>query len=81
MSQYRVQYSNEALDALKKMAAVRRAKFDQEIVRVAAEPHAHGRALDQSGDYREAVLAGAVTVYWISRGVLVVSVVRIVHTD
>lgn len=81
MSRYRVQYSNEALDALKKMATARRATFDQAIARVAADPHSHGRALDKTGDYREAVLAGAVTVYWISRGVLVVSVVRIVHTD
>lgn len=81
MSRYRVQYSDEATDALKRMTPARRLRFGQEIAAVAATPHRYGRALDNSGDYREAVLAGAVTVYWISDSVLVVSVVRIVHTD
>lgn len=81
MSQYRVQYSNEARDALRKMNPARRRRFDREIARVAADPYGHGRALDKTGDYREAALAGTLTVYWVSAGVLTVSVVRIVHTD
>lgn len=81
MSRYRVQYSDEALGALKKMAAARRAKFDQEIARVAQDPYGHGSPVGGNRDRRQAHIAGTVTIYWVSEGVLTVSVVRIVHTD
>ncbi|MFF2375015.1 type II toxin-antitoxin system RelE/ParE family toxin [Streptomyces xiamenensis] len=81
MSRYRLQYSNEARDALRRMSAARRAGFDQAITALAADPYRHGVALGGDRDRREASLAGTVTVYLISAGVLVVSVVRIVHTD
>ncbi|MFB7763589.1 type II toxin-antitoxin system RelE family toxin [Streptomyces xiamenensis] len=78
---YRLQYSNEARDSLRKMTSARRAGFERAINQVAADPYQHGIALGGDRDRREASLAGTVTVYLISAGVLVVSVVRIVHTD
>ncbi|WP_259454398.1 type II toxin-antitoxin system RelE family toxin [Streptomyces ginkgonis] len=81
MSRYRLQYSNEARDALRKMSTARRAGFEQAINEVATDPYRHGIALGGDRDRREASLAGTVTVYLVSAGVPVVSVVRIVHTD
>ncbi|GAB2891298.1 type II toxin-antitoxin system RelE family toxin [Streptomyces mayteni] len=78
---YRLQYSDEALDALKKMTSKRRRRFDAEIAQVAADPYAYGSAVGGNRDRRQAPLAGTVTVYWVSHGVLTVTVVRIAHTD
>ncbi|MFR9724978.1 type II toxin-antitoxin system RelE family toxin [Streptomyces sp. MS19] len=78
---YRVQYADQALDALAKMSPVRRRKFDAAMAHVAADPYAHGHALGGVRDRREASLAGTVTVYWVSNGILTISVVRIIHTD
>jgi hypothetical protein len=81
VSTYRVQYSDEARDALAGMTRARRVSYDHEIARIAARPHRHGKAVGGTRDRREAVVAGTVTVYWVSGSVLTVSVVRIVHTD
>ncbi|MFE7132380.1 type II toxin-antitoxin system RelE/ParE family toxin [Streptomyces sp. NPDC057638] len=80
---YRVQYTDRALDSLRKMNPQRRARFDQEMQRVARDPHAFGSPIGGTGNSkRTAVIAGALTDYWISSpGVLTVSVVSIVHTD
>jgi|UPI000693FC67 hypothetical protein len=58
------------------MSAARRAGFDQAITALVATPYRHSVALGGDRDRREASLAGTVTVYLISAGVLVVSVVR-----
>jgi mRNA-degrading endonuclease RelE of RelBE toxin-antitoxin system len=81
MGRYRVQYADVARDALRKMNAARRAQFETAMAKVAADPYAHGQAMGGDKDRRQAVLAGALTVFLVSRGVLVVTVVRIVHTD
>ncbi|MGK5532081.1 hypothetical protein [Streptomyces sp. URMC 129] len=47
----------------------------------ASPTYAHGKALGGNTDRRQAALAGTVTVYWVSSGVLTVSVVTIIHTD
>lgn len=77
---YRVQYSDHARDSVRKMGSGRRARFDQRMARLAQDPYGHGRASD-SRDRRQAEAAGVVVVYWISRNVLTVSVVTVVHTD
>jgi hypothetical protein len=51
------------------------------IAEVAADPYAFGTPLGGTADRRQAVLADAVTVYWVSRGVLTVSVVTVIHAD
>lgn len=76
----RVQYSDHARDSVRKRESGRRSRFDQEMARLAQEPYGHGRA-SGSRDRRQAEVAGAVVVYWISRNVLTVSVVTVVHTD
>ncbi|MFI1015294.1 hypothetical protein [Streptomyces sp. NPDC020965] len=81
MITHRVAYTDMAFDALKKMSQDRRTRFKREITEVAATPYAFGNPVDGLRDKRRAVLAGAVTDYWISGSVLTVTVVSIVHTD
>lgn len=81
MSRYRIAYTDRAREALTKMTADRRTRFLQEIAKVADNPHAYGRSVDRMHDRRRAVIAGAMTDYRISEGVLTVTVVGIVHTD
>ncbi|MCX4663995.1 hypothetical protein ACIBCB_07945 [Streptomyces uncialis] len=78
---YRVQYSDEARDARTKMTPQRRRAFDAQIREIAAAPYRYGSPLDGIRERRQHVVAGAVTVYWISDRVVTVSVVRIAHTD
>lgn len=78
---YRVQYSNQATDALRKMTGQRRARFLAEVATVAKAPYQYGVALGGVRDRREATLAGAATVFWVSRSVLTISVVTVVHPD
>ncbi|WP_223290921.1 hypothetical protein [Streptomyces avicenniae] len=78
---YRIQYADQARDALAKMSPARRRTFDAAMAHVAVTPYAHGEALGGDKDRRQASLAGTITVYWVSDGVLTISVVRIVHTD
>ncbi|GLF95229.1 type II toxin-antitoxin system RelE family toxin [Streptomyces yaizuensis] len=77
---YRVQYTDQALDSLKKMSSRRRADFSREIGKVALNPYSHGSPVT-GRDKRRAVLAGVVTDFWVSQGVLTVTVVSLVHTD
>ncbi|UCM91634.1 hypothetical protein [Streptomyces marincola] len=78
---YRLQYNDQARDALRKMSSQRRRLFEAAVADIAAAPYVHGQALDENRDRRQAPVAGAVTVYWVSSGVLTVFVVRITHTD
>ncbi|WP_326594518.1 hypothetical protein [Streptomyces sp. NBC_01803] len=59
----------------------RRRRYDAAMAEVTADPYAHGKALGGNKDRRQAALAGTLTVYWVSSGVLTVSLVTIVHTD
>jgi hypothetical protein len=47
---------------------------------LAVDPYGHGSApIKGDADYRQAVIADAVVVYYVSSGVLTVTVARIVH--
>ncbi|MEW1550515.1 hypothetical protein [Streptomyces tsukubensis] len=81
---YRVQFSNEAREALRALEKANPARlqaFQQRMKEIAARPYAFGRPVDRINDKRRAEVAGTVTVYWISQRVVTISVVTIVHTD
>ncbi|MFE7132611.1 hypothetical protein ACFVIM_17310 [Streptomyces sp. NPDC057638] len=80
MSTYCVQYADGARDALMKMARSQRDLFEAQIARVAMDPYRYGIPLAGNRDRREDMIAGAVTVFWLSAGVLTVSVVRTLQT-
>ncbi|MFE7130798.1 type II toxin-antitoxin system RelE family toxin [Streptomyces sp. NPDC057638] len=78
---YRVQYSSAAADSVKKMSEKRRKSFLGEVGRLAENPYVFGVALQGNEDRREATLAGAAVVFWVSRNVLTMSVITVVHAD
>ncbi|WP_340555951.1 hypothetical protein [Streptomyces sp. GSL17-111] len=63
------------------MPAAQRAAYQRAIEALAAAPYGHGSTAASGGDRdrRQVAIAGTVTVYLVSSGVLVVTVVRIVH--
>ncbi|ARQ72353.1 hypothetical protein CAG99_14155 [Streptomyces marincola] len=63
------------------MSSPRRRRFEAAVAEIAVDPYAHGQALGGNRDRRQATLAGAITVYWVSTGVLTVSVVTVIHSD
>lgn len=78
MSRYRVQYSNEARAALAALPADRRRGFDRAMGALAENPYGGGSRAMKERDYREAAVGGCIAVYYISNGLLVVTVVRII---
>ncbi|MFG2174758.1 type II toxin-antitoxin system RelE/ParE family toxin [Streptomyces niveus] len=81
MSRYRIQYADQAEASRKAMQPAAREQFEQSMTsKLGADPYGHGStALKGDRDYREATVAGAFVVYYISAAVLVVTAVRIVH--
>lgn len=77
---YRVQYSPTAEDALDAMGEVQRARFETGMRALAAAPYGQdSEAIKGERDYRQAYVPDAIIVYYVSAGVLLVTVVRIVH--
>ncbi|SCK60550.1 hypothetical protein YW7DRAFT_05992 [Streptomyces sp. AmelKG-E11A] len=54
--------------------------FRRRMGQVARNPYGFGNPVDGIEDRRQAVVAGTITLYWISRSVLTISVVKVVHT-
>nr|WP_202512020.1 hypothetical protein [Streptomyces sp. SID3343] len=59
------------------MQATVRARFDREIDSVANDPYGSGSTAIRERDYRQAVVGGCITVYYVSDAVKVVSVTRV----
>lgn len=82
MSKYRVQYSDIARAALAAMSRGQRKRYDDGIAALARDPYGLGSTPSDprgSRDRRQVPLADTLTVYWVSAGVLTISVVQIVH--
>lgn len=82
MSRYRVQYSDVARTALAAMNRGQRKRYDDGIADLARDPYGLGSSPAgprDSDDRRQVSLAGTLTVYWVSSGILTISVVQIVH--
>ncbi|GAA4974881.1 hypothetical protein ACPA54_04395 [Uniformispora flossi] len=78
MSRFRIEFSNEARSALAVLPADRRRHFDRGMTDLADDPYgANSRAIKEH-DYREALVADCLAVYYIAEGVLVVTVVRVI---
>ncbi|MFJ2819462.1 hypothetical protein [Streptomyces sp. NPDC087294] len=80
MSRYRLQYAPPADQARAAMSTALRTRFDTGMQRIAADPYGNGSApIGKDDDRREATVAGVVIRYYVSRQVLVVTVVRAVY--
>ncbi|GCD99762.1 hypothetical protein [Embleya hyalina] len=77
MSRYRVQYGDIARTSREALPATRRSLFDRDIDRLADDPYGCGSYAVRDKDTREALVGGCVTLYLVSDGVLVVTVVRL----
>ncbi|MFI1865237.1 hypothetical protein [Streptomyces jumonjinensis] len=74
---YRVKYGDVALASLKALSSETRRKFEADIRRLAADPYGlESRAIKEQ-DYREALLGGCITVYYVSGAIRIVSVTRV----
>ncbi|MER6915145.1 hypothetical protein ABT354_26000 [Streptomyces sp. NPDC000594] len=76
MNPYRVQYSTEARVCLDALTGPARDRFDMGVRSLAADPYGAGSVAIREPDYRQALVGGCVTVYYVSAGVRVLSVTR-----
>lgn len=77
---YRVAYGPDAAKALDSMPASLRRSFDRAMDSIARDPYGSGSsAIRGERDHRDATVAGCFVVYYVSRSVLTVTVVRIQH--
>ncbi|MGC0417223.1 type II toxin-antitoxin system RelE family toxin [Embleya sp. AB8] len=74
---YRVQYSGEAQANVDALPADIRRRFDADLARLAGDPYGMGSKAIRERDYRQTVLGGCITVYYVGATVRVVSVVRV----
>ncbi|GCD99681.1 type II toxin-antitoxin system RelE family toxin [Embleya hyalina] len=74
---YRVQFSTEARAAVAALRPDVRARFDREIGGIADDPYGHGSTAIRERDYRQALVGGCITIYYVSNEVKVVSVTRV----
>ncbi|TBO59481.1 hypothetical protein EYS09_11830 [Streptomyces kasugaensis] len=81
MSRYRIQYADQAAASWKAMTPDTGTAFERAMGKtLGLDPYGHGSTqLQGDRDYREATVAGAFVVYYVSSAVLVVTAVRIVH--
>ncbi|MYS78742.1 hypothetical protein [Embleya scabrispora] len=78
MSSYYVQYSDRARNEYNAMPAALRRSFDAAVNDMARDPYAHGAPIRGDKDRRSASLAGVITEYEVSSGVLVVTMLKVV---
>ncbi|MFI1386653.1 type II toxin-antitoxin system RelE/ParE family toxin [Embleya sp. NPDC020886] len=75
---YRVQYSDEAQSNVAALSRPTRRAFEADVNTLAADPYGRGSIALRGRDYREVLLGGCITVYWVSGAeVRVISVVRV----
>ncbi|MER7047034.1 type II toxin-antitoxin system RelE family toxin [Streptomyces jumonjinensis] len=74
---YRVRYADVALASLKALPSETRRRFEADIRRLAADPYGLNSKALKEQDYREAVVGGCITVYYVSTTVEIVSVTRV----
>lgn len=81
MSRYRIQFAPQADEARRAMPRAARARFEREMARtLGADPYGHGSvSIRGDADRREATIAGVIVVYYVSRAVMVVTAVRVLH--
>lgn len=81
MSRYRIQFAPIADEARKAMPRETRSHFEREIARtLGRDPYGHGStAIRGDKDRREATIAGAFVVYYVSQSVMVVTAVKLVY--
>ena len=72
-----VQYSGEARANIDALPSETRRRFDDDLARLAGDPYGMGSTAIRERDYRQALLGGCVTVYYVGQTVRVVSVVRV----
>ncbi|MYW05244.1 hypothetical protein [Streptomyces sp. SID3343] len=77
MSKYRVQYTNNALTGYNALSASTRKAFDAAVDSMSYSPRNHGSAIRGNPDRRSATLAGVITEYEVSSGVLVVTMLHV----
>ncbi len=77
---YRLAYAGQAESARRQMAVHRRRQFDAAMGRtIGRAPYAHGSTpIKGERDYREATVAGAIVVYYVSAGVLTLTAVQLI---
>jgi hypothetical protein len=74
---YRVEYSDVALASRDALAREVRRAFDTGMSALASDPYGAGSTAIRERDYRQAVIGGCVTVYYVGAEIRVVSVTRI----
>ncbi|MGW1980719.1 type II toxin-antitoxin system RelE family toxin [Streptomyces sp. NPDC001889] len=81
MSRYRIEYTDEARDSLRKMAAGTRREFESGMSRLAGDPYGHGSTPAKGRrepDRRSATVSGFFVVYYVSSTVLTLTTVHII---
>lgn len=77
---YRIAYAGQADAARREMTPDRRREFDTAMKRtIGADPYGHGSvAIRGEKDRREATVANAFVVFYVARGALTVTAVKII---
>ncbi|OKH90813.1 type II toxin-antitoxin system RelE family toxin [Streptomyces uncialis] len=74
---YQVQFSNVARATVAALPPDVRSRFDTGIKKLAADPYGAGSKPIKEPDYRQALVGGCITSYYVSTTVEVVSVTRV----
>ncbi|MFF7247492.1 hypothetical protein ACFZBU_26690 [Embleya sp. NPDC008237] len=77
MTKYRIQYTDNALAGYNALSASTRREFDRAVDSMSYSPRTYGDAIRGNPDRRTAVLAGVITEYEVSSGVLVVTMLHV----
>jgi hypothetical protein len=77
---YRIAFAGQAEAARREMSEARRRQFDTETQNtIGHDPYGHGSSsIKGDRDYREATVAGAIIVYYVSANVLTLTAVRLI---
>ncbi|MFF8955483.1 hypothetical protein [Streptomyces sp. NPDC014894] len=78
---FTVQYTDQAQDSLNRMSSAARARFETGMAKLASAPDGHRTTPAKSSrekDRRSATVAGFFVVYYVSRGVLVITALQII---
>lgn len=77
---FAVQYTDQAQDSLDRMSSAARGRFEG-MAQLAGDPDGHGSTPAKSGrekDRRSATVARFFVVYYMSRGVLIITALQII---
>jgi len=74
---YHVQYSDNAMSGYNALATAKKREFDAEVKLLAWTPYSFGDSVRGDRDRRSASLAGVITEYEVSPGVLVITMLHL----